>query len=191
MEQVVCPPALKQVYSQYQQWIILITIPVLPLLLIHGTSLIQYPSNTSDKEEHNPPAIVTGGNSGCKTVGHLPHSIMMSSPLHPVLNRQLFLLVVLLHSKEMSINCMLRSSTNGWKMVENRELENVSLAAYHAENQEARDITVTPTVLIPLFQESAHTVVMIRHSIDIVRNAVEHLNLGQTPVLTLDQSLLL
>ena len=50
----------------------------------------------------------------------------------------------------------------------NRELENVSWAAYDAGNQEARDITVIPTVLLPFIQESAHTVAMIRHSIDIV-----------------------
>ena len=46
-----------------------------------------------------------------------------------------------------------------------------------------------PTPLLPLFQESAHTVAMIRHSIDVVRNAVKHLNPGQTPVLTCDQLL--
>ena len=30
---------------------------------------------------------------------------------------------------------------------------------------------------------------MIRHSMDVVKNAVEHVNPGQTPVVTLDQSL--
>ena len=30
---------------------------------------------------------------------------------------------------------------------------------------------------------------MIRHSMDVVKNAVEHVNRGQTPVVTLDQSL--
>ena len=45
------------------------------------------------------------------------------------------------------------------------------------------------TSLLPLFQESVHTVAMIRHSIDVVRNAVQHLNPGQTPVLTCDQPL--
>ena len=48
---------------------------------------------------------------------------------------------------------------------------------------------LTPTALLPLFQESAHTVVMIRHSMDVVRNAVEYINAGQTPVLTFDQPL--
>ena len=61
MEQVVCLPALKQG---------VLTISSVDNIdhnhsattatdSFHGTgiSLIQYPSNTSDKEEHNPPAI--------------------------------------------------------------------------------------------------------------------------------------
>jgi len=43
--------------------------------------------------------------------------------------------------------------------------------------------------LLPLFLENAHTVAMIRHSMDVVKNAVEHLNPGQTPVVTFDQTL--
>ena len=45
------------------------------------------------------------------------------------------------------------------------------------------------TALLPLFLDSAHTVAMIRHSMDVVKNAVEHVNPGQTPVVTLDQPL--
>ena len=37
--------------------------------------------------------------------------------------------------------------------------------------------------------ESDHTVAMIRHSMDVVKSAVEHLNAEQTPVLTFDQPL--
>ena len=48
---------------------------------------------------------------------------------------------------------------------------------------------ICPTSLLPLFLESAHTVAMIKHSMNVVRNAVEHLNPGQTPVVTLDQPL--
>ncbi len=52
---------------------------------------------------------------------------------------------------------------------ENTELGsdvNISWAAYHAQNQESSD---TPTALLPLFHESAHTVAMIRHSMDVVK----------------------
>lgn len=68
--------------------------------------------------------------------------------------------------------------------------EDVSWSAYHANHQEpGGQATITPTALLPLFQESAHTVAMIRHSMDVVRNAVMHLNPGQTPVMTFDQPL--
>ena len=67
--------------------------------------------------------------------------------------------------------------------------ENTSWAAYHARHQDPKQPVITPTSLLPLFQESAHTAAMIRHSIDVVRNAVQHLNPGQTPVLSCDQPL--
>ena len=74
-------------------------------------------------------------------------------------------------------------------MEENAEFENVSLAAYHAKHQESQDKIITPTALLPLFQENAHTVALIKHSMDVVKSAVEHLNREQTPVLTFDQPL--
>ena len=56
--------------------------------------------------------------------------------------------------------------------------DNISWAAYHdhASNQEPRDHVITSTALLPLFQESAHTVAMIKHSLDVIKTAVEHLN---------------
>ena len=64
---------------------------------------------------------------------------------------------------------------------------NISWAAYHALNQGSVDRIITPTALLSLFHESAHTVTMIR--MDVVKSAVVHLNAGQTPVLTFDQPL--
>ena len=40
-----------------------------------------------------------------------------------------------------------------------------------------------------MFQESAHTAALISHSIDVVKTAVTHVNLGQAPVVTFDQPL--
>ena len=62
-------------------------------------------------------------------------------------------------------------------------------SAYHAENQH---VTVPPTtisVLLPLFTKSAHSVAMVRHSMDTVKSSVQHLNPGQTPVIAADQPL--
>ncbi len=67
--------------------------------------------------------------------------------------------------------------------------KNLSWSAYHASKQEPGNRVITPTALLPLFLENAHTVAMIRHSMDVIKSAVEHLNVGQTPVITFDQPL--
>ena len=61
--------------------------------------------------------------------------------------------------------------------------ENTSWAAYQARHQDPKQPVITPTTLLPLFQESAQPVAMIRHSIDVVKSAVKHFNPGQIPVL--------
>ena len=38
--------------------------------------------------------------------------------------------------------------------------------------------------MLPLFPESSHTAATIKHSLCIVKSATEHLNPGQTPVIT-------
>ena len=67
--------------------------------------------------------------------------------------------------------------------------DNTSWAAFHASRQPPDGRVICPTSLLPLFLESAHTVAMVRHSMDVVKNAVEHLNPGKTPVVTFDQPL--
>ena len=67
--------------------------------------------------------------------------------------------------------------------------KNISWAAYHAHCYQMKDITVSPSALLPLFHENAHSVAMIRHSVNIIRNAVDHVNNGQVPVITFEQPL--
>ena len=44
--------------------------------------------------------------------------------------------------------------------------------------------------LLPLFSENANSVAMIKHAMTITKEATEHLNPGQIPVITMDQPLL-
>jgi len=67
--------------------------------------------------------------------------------------------------------------------------ENISLAAFHASHQPPEVRLICPTALLPMFQDSAHTVAMICHSLDIVKNAIKRLNPRQTLVVTFDHSL--
>ena len=70
--------------------------------------------------------------------------------------------------------------------------ETVSWAGYHASKQsipEEYECSVTLTSLLPLFYDQAKSVAMIRHSMDVIKTAVENLNPDQIPVLTVDQPL--
>lgn len=65
----------------------------------------------------------------------------------------------------------------------------ITWAAFHSNEQRSRNFDVTITSLLPLFPDDSKSVAMIRHSMDIIKQAVEHLNPGQVPVLTVDQPL--
>lgn len=65
----------------------------------------------------------------------------------------------------------------------------VSWAAHHASNQPPLERQVTTIALLPLFTESAHTVSMILHAMNVVKLATDHVHQGQTPVITMDQPL--
>lgn len=65
----------------------------------------------------------------------------------------------------------------------------ISWSAYHAAIQETVIPPAAINALLPLFEDSAHSVAMIKHSMTIVQAAVQHLNPGQVPVLAADQPL--
>ena len=69
--------------------------------------------------------------------------------------------------------------------------ETVSWAAYHASKQSAPvdPSSLAITSLPPLFRDQANSVAMIRHSMDVIKTAVDILNPGQVPVITADQPL--
>ena len=69
----------------------------------------------------------------------------------------------------------------------NRSVDNISEAAYHASHQPVGRKVISTTALLPLFHESVHLVAMAKQSMDVVRKDVQHLNPGQTPVVTYDQ----
>ncbi len=62
-------------------------------------------------------------------------------------------------------------------------------AAYHASQQPLTEDPPALCALLPLFYEKAATPAMIKHGMDVVRQATQHLNPGQIPVTTFDQPL--
>ena len=65
----------------------------------------------------------------------------------------------------------------------------IAWAAFHSSAQAPRNFDVTIKSLLPLFPDDSRPGAMIRHSMDVIKRAVEHLNPGQVPVLTVDQTL--
>ena len=45
------------------------------------------------------------------------------------------------------------------------------------------------TGLLPMFRESAHTLAMVKHGMDLIKQATDLINPGQVPVMTIDQPL--
>ena len=60
----------------------------------------------------------------------------------------------------------------------NQSVDNMSWAANHASHQPAGRNVICSSALLPLFHDSAHTVAMVKHSMYVVRKAVQHLNTG-------------
>ena len=65
----------------------------------------------------------------------------------------------------------------------------LSWAGFHASRQPPSAHTPAIISLLPMFVENAHSVAMILHAINVIKSAVQHVNPGQVPVITLDQSL--
>ncbi len=65
----------------------------------------------------------------------------------------------------------------------------ISWAAYHASKQAPVSHPIPINILLPLFCESARTVAMVKHGMEVVSKVIEHMNPGQTPVFAMDQPL--
>ena len=72
-----------------------------------------------------------------------------------------------------------------------KEDENISWAAYHSslQQQPTSKDSVSLISLLPLFPDQTKSVAMIRHSMNVVKDAVEILNPGQVPIVAVDQPL--
>ena len=65
---------------------------------------------------------------------------------------------------------------------------NISWPSYHAKNQ-SDEKEVDISVLLSLFRKRSKSATMTRHVIGVVKQAVNHVNPNQTPVIALDQLL--
>ena len=163
----------------------------------HGTgiSLMQHPSHTHGGADRGVLVIGQGGSS-TKSVTPLPSAYTIVPPA--ALKTKVFsapavqgpvrppnLLTAAAAKEDMYAwlskvkTAVEKSTMDGW----------ISWSAYHADAHQAVIPPAAITALLPLFLDNAHSVAMIRHSMDIVKAAVQHVNPGQIPVLAADQPL--
>ena len=65
----------------------------------------------------------------------------------------------------------------------------IAWAAYHASHQPSMRDPPALRALLPLFYEKSATPAMVKHGMDVQKQAVEYFNPGQIPVSTFDQPL--
>lgn len=164
----------------------------------HGTgiSLMQHPDKACDGLERNT-VTVRDRNEGTRVLSLpdfytniAPTSFRCERPEVPSITGALTSSGALLPNAMLAEQSWLETVRNQLSICDTDEsLHNISWSAYHASREEQKPIYLTVSAMLPLFQESAHTVSMIRHSIDIVSRAVHNLNPGQVPIVTFDQPL--
>ena len=198
LEQVVCPPKLKQN---------LFTTSAVDNIDVnkssttakdhfHGTgiSLFQHPNTPGEGTVRG--RIILGGAAGMKKLGPLPNYYTNVPPVQTSVKGSAVPDVGLTSlAREQKSNS---DNDDKWlqhvrEHIENNtptsRAENISWAAYHAHKLSQSTRPTDVTALLPLFHESAHTVAMIKHSMDVIVSAVQHINPGQTPVIAVDQPL--
>ena len=163
----------------------------------HGTaiSLLQHPSFTGEGVDRSIAIVGGSREASSKMVGRLPHYY---TDVPPVTTNMKNIPVPATSAVSLARANFKKQTEEEYMWLEHPMRfiedntgtdENTSWSAIHASRQPQLARTISPTALLPLFLDSAHTVAMIRHSMDVVKNAVEHVNPGQTPVVTLDQPL--
>ena len=83
------------------------------------------------------------------------------------------------------LGCVERAVANS----SNAVTEHLTWSAFHSDKQPQDSIDSAVTALLPLFRESSNSIAMIKHAMDVIKVAVNHLNHDQTPVMACDQPL--
>lgn len=164
----------------------------------HGTgiSLIQHPSITNLGTKRGLAIINQSTAPASKRVMPLPSSYTLVPPTS--LKSKVFTAPCVpgpLKPQEYSSTAIAKETEKAWlrkvKMAIETSIEDdwISWSAFFADI--SADVISPPVInaLLPLFIENAHSAAMIRHSMDIVKKAVQYLNPGQIPIIAADQPL--
>ncbi|XP_063958715.1 uncharacterized protein LOC135154778 [Lytechinus pictus] len=164
----------------------------------HGTaiSLTQHVSQDNKGTVRNHENVAENGKSKHrKTIDALPTSYSDVPPAafpsnQPIPRKPK-------HQSTPTVSTRIEDKDSQWlsfvhKLRENGGLEgekDISWSAYMANLQVGVPRPPAITGLLPMFRESAHTLEMVKHGMNSIKQAAELLNPGQVPVLTVDQPL--
>ena len=59
------------------------------------------------------------------------------------------------------------------------------MSAHFATLQDASRMPPAISGLMPLFRDKAHSLALVKHGMEVIAKATEHVNHGQVPVLTI------
>ena len=164
----------------------------------HGTciSIFQFPTENNAGRDRGRP-ILGEGTVGRREVVSLPDSyteippaiLKSKSPYAPFLEGLCFPSVAQFPNAYQKETEWL---ANVQETLDSGRLEKdcfISWAAYHASKQQQIAQSVTSSAILPLFPENSNSVAMIKHGMDMIKKAIEHINPGQIPVMAVDQPL--
>ena len=157
----------------------------------HGTGISMFQHQTAENEGQSRDVVVIETSSSSKAINTLQESyttvpplILPSSTPAPKWRsyRKRYVFTKCLSMRKNWLENVFEKLTQG----DVQKDEYISWAAYHASLHNELSQSISLGAMLPLFKEQAHSPAMIRHSMSVVRKAVQFLNPGQIPVVTFD-----
>lgn len=165
----------------------------------HGTaiSLTEHPTVDFGGIDRNR-VVIDADMPKAKTVLDLPEAYTSIEPYAEEQNQDYYVPVGYSVNKPQSdlVTENLKSEYHWLRRVEEllekeklEEKQYLSWSAYFASLQTGSLPPPAITSLLPLFEDNAHSKAMIQHSMKIVKDAIQYINPGQTPIIGMDQPL--
>ena len=165
----------------------------------HGTaiSLLQHPTNEC-RGIQRPATVIDENIQGRRSLSPLPAEYTAVNPI--VLPTPDPMVPTTEHPLQLAVQPVpqqVQSSQDKWlddmkaafAKPELSDHDFISWPAYYSCTQQEHFDPVTPSFLLPLFPDVAHSAAMIYHAMNVVKAVVAHLHPGQVPVIVADQPL--
>ena len=159
----------------------------------HGTSvsIFQHPNFDNAGEERS--SLKVQGESKVKKVPELPEAFTNVSPTYIATKPTPPTTPVLVLPAPESFKIQLKQEFAWLEVVGlTAKVDNnisVTWSAHHATQKRGQPFKVSIASLLPLLRDEAHSIATIKHVLEKIKETVQFLNPGQTPVVAADQPL--